>query len=151
MIAVLRFLFVIPIGFVAGCLAAAAALLWPFIDLPPGMLDDPVMMIELFLGFMAQAGMVGAAVLVPWAIFMVLTEIFALPSILLHLGAGLAGGLALSRAWYGEAAASGTQTALIVGGLAFMLVYWILAGRSAGHWRRRSRPATPPSTEGQMT
>ena len=138
MTAVLRFLFVVPLGFVAGCLAAAFALLWPFLDLPPGWWGDPLLAIELFLGLLAQAGQIGAAALIPWAIFMAVTEILRLSSLILHMAAGLIAGLALARLWYGDAVPLAIQTAMIVGGLAFFMVYWGVAGRRAGHWRRRA-------------
>ena len=138
MIAFLRFLFVIPIGFVAGCFAAAFALLWPFLDLGPGTFDNPVITLELFFGFMAQTAQIGSAVLVPWAIFMGLSEIFALSSIVLHIVAGAAGGFALARSWYGESVPSAILTAMVVGGIAFLMVYWVVAGRRAGHWRAPS-------------
>lgn len=149
MIAVLRFLFVIPFGFIAANLAAAFALLWPFLDLSGGVLNDPFVVMELTVGLIAQAAQIGSMVLVPWAIFMVLTEILVLPSILLHVGTGLAGAFVLGRTWYGADIPASIQTALFVGGLAFMLVYWIVAGRAAGRWRTRSRNLSP-ETEGQI-
>ncbi|WP_185984409.1 hypothetical protein [Aureimonas mangrovi] len=140
MIAVLRFLFVIPLAFVAGCFAASIALLWPFLDLAPVMRDDPVAIIQLFIGFMAQAAQIGTVALVPWAIFMVVTEIFAISSVIVHIITGIVAGLALTRHWYGDGAPGSIETAMTVGGLAFFLVYWTIAGRSAGGWRRNAEP-----------
>lgn len=135
MIAVLRFLFVVPIGFVAGCLAASFALLWPFIELPPGWRENGVVLLELFVGFMAQAAQIGSAALVPWALFMGLSEIFRLSSLLVHIGVGALAGLVLARTWYGDTPPPAIQTAMVVGGIAFFMVYWIVAGRNAGAWR----------------
>lgn len=146
MIAVLRFLFVIPIGFVAGCFAASFALLWPFLELPSHWWTDTILSIDLFLGFMAQAAQIGAAALVPWAVFMVVSELARLSSLLVHIGVGALAGLALSRSWYGDAASPSIQTAMIAGGLAFFMVYWIVAGRRAGHWRRPN-PSTATSLD----
>lgn len=146
MSAVLRFLFVIPLGFVAGCLAAAFALLWPFLDLAPGWWNDPFILFELFLGLVAQAGQIGAAALIPWAIFMVVTESLRWSSFLLHMATGAIAGLALAQVWYGGDAPAAIRTAMVVGGLAFFMVYWIVAGRSAGHWRR-----PPPSAPREDT
>lgn len=146
MIAVLRFLFVIPLGFVAGCLVAAFALLWPFLNLPAGWWNDPFLLFELFLGLIAQAGQIGAAALMPWAIFMVLTESLRWSSFLLHAATGALAGLALAQLWYGGDAPAAIRTAMIIGGLGFFMVYWIVAGRSAGHWRHRPAPATREET-----
>lgn len=132
---VLRFLFLIPLAFVAACFAAGFALLWPFLDLPPGALRDPFVLAELAVGFMTQCAQVGASALLPWGIFMVVSEIAGWRSVLLHAGAGALGGFAASR-MAGGAAAS-VETALIVAGLAFGLVYWLVAGNGAGRWRSR--------------
>lgn len=143
MIAFLRFLFVIPFGFVLACLAGAFALLWPFLQVGRETLVDPLALFYLALGFTAQAAQVGSAALLPWGVFMVATEILGLSSVVLHAGAGLLGGFAASRLAYDTPAHLSVQTALAVSGLAFALVYWLIAGRSAGRWRnvyRRQRP-----------
>ncbi|WP_279481114.1 hypothetical protein [Aureimonas sp. SK2] len=138
---VLRFLFLIPVGFVLACFAASFALLWPFIDLPSAAAIDPFVWTELSLGFFAQAAQVGTAALLPWGVFMVLTEALGKRSILLHAAAGLAAGFMAAHIPPGAGSAS-LETAMIVAGLAFGLVYWIVAGHGAGGWRRRE--ATPP-------
>lgn len=145
MIAVLRFLFVIPIGFVAACFAAAAALLWPFLDVSADAFQDPFVVVELVFGFLAQAAQVGSIALIPWALFMVISEIWRLDSLLLHAVLGVVGGLAGERTIYGGGALStSVEVAFLVAGLAFALVYWIVAGRAAGHWRRRSENSLQP-------
>ncbi|WP_102960658.1 hypothetical protein [Mangrovicella endophytica] len=140
--AVFRFLFVIPFGFIAACLAAAFALLSPFLDVG-GAGVDPLFWIETGFGFTVQAGQVGSAALVPWGIFMAVTEVLALRSILLHAGAGALGGIAYAGMAYGGAMPQASvRTALVVAGLSFALVYWLVAGRRAGSWRERA-PAAP--------
>lgn len=135
--AVLRFLFVIPIGFVLACYGAAFALLWPFIEFPAAIGSDPFRMIEMFFVFTAQAAQVGSAALLPWAVFMLLTEILQWRSLLLHAAVGLLAGFATLRlAYEGAMPPMGIQTAIFLAGLAFGLIYWIVAGRSAGLWRR---------------
>lgn len=141
---VLRFLFLIPIGFVLACFAASFALLWPFVLLPTDFASDPFVVVELILGFTAQAAQVGTLALVPWGLFMAVTEILGLRSLLIHAGAGLAAGFAATRIGPGASAPS-LQTAMIVAGLSFALVYWLIAGRGAGTWRRRPAPSLPPS------
>lgn len=136
----LRFLFVVPFGFVAACFAASFALLWPFFDVEGAAAGDALFWIEAGLGFLAQAAQVGSIALVPWAIFMVATEIFALDSILLHVAAGALGGFAYAELAYGAGTPHmSVMTALVVAGLGFAMVYWIIAGRSAGAWRRHYR------------
>ncbi|WP_062017603.1 hypothetical protein [Aureimonas sp. AU4] len=133
---VFRFLFLIPLGFVAACFAAGFALLWPFLDLPPGSLGDPFVIAQLTVGFMTQCAQVGTAALVPWGLFMVASEIAGWRSLLLHAGLGALGGVVAGRMTAG--APSSVETALVVAGLAFGLVYWLVAGHGAGLWRRRA-------------
>lgn len=142
---VLRFLFLIPIGFVAACFAAGFALLSPFLDLGPGAIEDPFVLAELAVGFVTQCAQVGATALLPWALFMVVSESLRLRSVLLHAGLGALGGFAASRT-DGVAAAVSVETAMVVAGLAFGLVYWLVAGHGAGRWRR-PRAATPPERD----
>lgn len=139
---VLRFLFLIPVGFVLACFAASFALLWPFIDLPPGATGDPFVWTQLGVGFFAQGAQVGSLALVPWGLFMLVTEALGKRSLLLHAAAGLVGGFAAARMPPGAGSAS-LETAMIVAGLAFSLVYWLVAGHGAGNWRRRRTPSPP--------
>lgn len=142
MLALLRFLFVIPVGFIAACFAASFALLWPFMDTAGARDGDPVFWIHAVLGLGAEAAQVGSASLLPWAAFIVISESLGWRSILLHCGAGIAGGFGIMRAAYGAALPhASVQTALVVAGLSFALVYWIIAGHRAGRWRSARRPA----------
>ncbi|BDA86680.1 hypothetical protein Sa4125_42220 [Aureimonas sp. SA4125] len=136
--AVLRFLIVIPFGFVLSCFAAAFALLWPFLDTAGAATGDPLFWLQAILGFVAQSAQVGSTAVVPWALFMVLTESLGWRSVLLHMAAGLAGAFAVIRtAYVGALPHASVQTAMMVAGLTFALVYWIFAGRNAGRWRQR--------------
>lgn len=145
----LRFLFQIPLGFVLACFAGAATLLWPFLNWSPILWSDPVALVQFVFGFVAQAAQIGSVALLPWFLFMVATEILVLPSILLHLLAGLAGGFAVTRILHREAPLGmDVQAALIIAGTAFALVYWCIAGHGAGRWRRRRpgvRTGSPPN------
>lgn len=144
MIALLRFLFLLPVAFVIACLTAGFALLWPFMNTAGAASGDPMFFVEAGLGLLAQTAQVGAAALAPWAAFMVVTEALGWRSLLLHMAAGVAGGYGALRSAYGEAMPhASVQTAVMVAGLSFALVYWILAGRSAGRWRRRLAPTAP--------
>ncbi|MCB8839172.1 hypothetical protein [Aurantimonas sp. VKM B-3413] len=149
---VLRFLFVIPIGYIAACLTAAFALLWPFIAFTPASLSDPVFLLHAGFVFTAQAVQVGAVAIVPWLVFMVMTEFLALPSVLLHVTAGLIGGVAILFVAYGSNVPHmSVQTAIIVASISFALVYWIVAGHGAGGWRRRrvEEAAAPQGSSGR--
>ncbi len=141
---VLRILFLIPIGFILACCAGAFALLWPFVDLSREALADPARVLDLAILFTAQAAQVGVTALVPFLIFMVLSEALRLRSILINLVAGLAGGALAAHA--GAASIDmRVQTATIVAGLAFALTYWVVAGHRAGRTRRAATQVAPPS------
>lgn len=144
--AVLRFLFVVPLGFVAACLTAAFAMLWPFLEWPAhSSATDPVLLFHAAVAFSAQAAQIGSATLLPWAAFMVVTELLGLSSILLHLCAGVFGAVALILSAYGtDLPHFSVQTAIVVAAVTFSLVYWIVAGRSAGGWRPRRRTSADP-------
>lgn len=149
MLTVLRFLFAIPIAFVAACLTGAFAMLWPFVDFPDGTLArDPVYLFQLVVIFLEQAAQIGSVTLLPWALFMVLSEAFGLRSILMHLAAGLCGGIAILIVAYGRTGPhASVQTSIVVASIVFALVYWIVAGRAAGGWRRpgnSTKPVPPP-------
>ena len=138
---VLRILFLIPMGFVLACFAGALVLLWPFVDVSPATLNNPAQVMDLAVLFTAQAAQVGWTALVPFVVFLTLSEALRLRSILIHLIAGLAGGAIAAHA---EPASNDMriQTATIVAGLAFALTYWIVAGHRAG--RRRPADARLP-------
>ncbi|MCQ8781917.1 hypothetical protein [Mangrovibrevibacter kandeliae] len=154
MTTLLRFIFVIPLGFVAACVMAAFTLLWPFVHfagVPP---ENLVFWFHAAVGFLRQTQLVATAIFVPWAVFMTVTEVAGLNSLLLHLVGGLVAGFGVSRLAYGaHVPALSVQTAIIVAGLVFALVYWIVAGHAAGRWRRRYRrvrplrPALPPPAD----
>lgn len=147
MLTVLRFLFVIPIAFVAACLVGAFAMLWPFLDVADGFASaDPLYLFQLILIFLEQAAQIGSVTLLPWALLMVATEAFGLRSILMHLAAGLCGGIAILIVAYGRTGPhASVQTAIIVASIVFASVYWIVAGHSAGRWRRRERAEAGPA------
>jgi len=143
---VLRFLFVIPIGYVAACLTAAFAMLWPFLDFDGVAALDPVMLVHTSFYFAAQAAQIGGVAILPWAAFMIVTELFGISSVLVHAIAGFLGGLAIIFLAYGpDMVPTSVETAILVAATTFGLVYWIVAGRGAGSWRRRS---PSPAAEG---
>ncbi|MCE7027521.1 hypothetical protein [Jiella avicenniae] len=133
---VLRFLFVVPLAYVAACLTAAFAMLWPFVEVGRSSALDPVFIGEAAFYFGAQTIQIGAVAFVPWLCFMLATEAFGLSALLLHMVAGLLGGIAVLMTAYGSNVPHmSVQTAILVASLTFSLVYWILAGHGAGRWR----------------
>ncbi|MEF2071546.1 hypothetical protein [Consotaella aegiceratis] len=146
MTTVLRFLFVVLLGFVAACLAAAFALLWPFFNADAAAGAGPIFWIEAGATFFAQTMMVGSTAFIPWAIFMVATELLGVRSLLLHAAAGALGAFAFARLSYGDMPAASVTMALVVAGLVFAMVYWLVAGRAAGRWRAE-QPDTADRSE----
>ena len=141
---VLRFLFVVPLAYVAACVTGAFAMLWPFIDVGAFSAGDPVFIAQAAFYFDAQAIQIGAVAFLPWVAFMVASETLRLSSLLLHMLAGLVGGVAILFTAYGpKVPHMSVQTAILVASLTFSLVYWIIAGHGAGRWRKRTEAGSP--------
>ena len=150
MMTVLRFIFLLPLAFVVSCGTSAFALLWPYFERGASeRLVDPVILFQWAIAFFAQAAQIGSTLLLPWAIFMVVTEVAGLSSLLFHLVAGLVGSVALILLAYRDGAPSaGIQVAIVIAGLVFALTHWLIAGRSAGAWRTRAGRPRRMETEG---
>jgi len=139
MTAILRILLIVPIGFVAACVAAGAILVLALIGGPDGWREQVHQDNDgLFVIFGGLAGLaVAGFVAVPAVIVILLAELFRWRSIFLYLAAGGLIGLSAGvlpvetvdpqmRAENAMLAAAG-----LVGGF----VYWLVAGRSAGFTR----------------
>ncbi|MEE2952675.1 MAG: hypothetical protein VYD57_15700 [Pseudomonadota bacterium] len=150
MMTVLRFIFLLPLAFVVSCGTSAFALLWPYFERgADGRLIDPVYLFQWAIAYFAQAAQIGSTLLLPWAIFMAVTEIAGLSFLVFHLVAGLVGSIAVIFLAYREGAPSGgVQAAIVVSGLVFALTYWLIAGRSAGSWRQTTRRSKRDRMEG---
>ncbi|EAU43285.1 hypothetical protein FP2506_10586 [Fulvimarina pelagi HTCC2506] len=141
MATVFRFIFVIPVAFVTACLTSAFTVLWPYL----GLTDvenafSPVVYVHSAVAFWAQSAQIGSTLLIPWAVFMAVSEILGLSSLVLHIAAGIAGSVAIIILAYGDPAPSGSiQAAIVISGIVFALTYWVVAGRKAGTWRPRRR------------
>jgi H+/Cl- antiporter ClcA len=117
---------------------------WPWLD------SDPVERVIFFTVSFFATSFVGASAFVPAVLLIVVAEVARLRSLLYYAAAGAVVGL---TSYYGSnvevrlenttdvapvlhplqlAAAAG-----IVGGLA----YWLLAGRTAGRWRKTLQPS----------
>ena len=143
MIAILRILLLLPLGFIAACLAAGAVLLLALAGGPEGwqaLRADFALGEENGLFVMAGgfAGLVIAAlVAVPAFIVILLAELFAWRSIFFYLAAGALIGLSGSVIPIEEVfpQAEANMTMLAAAGLVGGFVYWLIAGRSAGFVR----------------
>lgn len=142
MATVVRFLFVIPLGFVFACLTSAFTVLWPYLGIMEnGTIYNPVLYVHSAVAFWAQGAQIGSTLLIPWAIFMAASEILGLSSLLFHVAAGVVGSVAIIILAYGEPAPSASiQAAIVMSGIVFALTYWLVAGRRAGAWRPRRQP-----------
>ncbi|HEX2257481.1 MAG TPA: hypothetical protein VHG92_12430 [Afifellaceae bacterium] len=141
--ATLRILVVIPLAYVAACLAAGGfVVLVAFgadLDAVAGVAEAAPG--ELMVLVLSAAAIIGAFAFVPALIAIVLAEAFGWRSLALYLLAGAAVGLAAvallvppERAWSDADA----QLYLAAGAIAGA-AYWLVAGRSAG--RRNARRA----------
>ncbi len=148
--AVIGRLFVILIGFLAACLVAGmivvGAVLFPeFSDLGAGPVDEGAINIMLGFGFIFVSGFA----LLPAMIIVAITEAFYIRSALAYaVGGGLVG-----LACYLGLVPFDTETLQFEGivrrhleimtgaGIVAGVVYWMIAGRNAGAWRK---PPPPP-------
>lgn len=130
-----RILFVIPLGFIAACLAAGIFL--AVAAYGTGALDRDTVIWPAIFGVLA-APLIGGLVALPALVVIVLAELLSWRSVLAYLVAGGAAGLAANLLAYGGAGAISdsavqlSMTAGVIGGLA----YWLVAGRTAGGSRR---------------
>ena len=130
-----RVLFVIPLGFIAACLAAGI-----FIAVAAygtGALDRDTVIWPAIFGVIA-APVIGGLVALPALVAIVLAELLSWRSVLAYLVAGGVAGLSVylladnMAGAISDTDAQLSMTAGIVGGLA----YWLVAGRTAGGYQR---------------
>ena len=146
-------LFVIAFGFFAACLVAGmiivVAVFFPeFSDLGTGPVDQGVFQILVAFGFIFISGFA----LLPAMIVALITEAFSIRNILAYaVGGALAG-----AACYLSLVPFDTNTLHFDGivrrhleimtgaGIVAGLIYWMIAGRTAGAWREPPRRLPPP-------
>jgi hypothetical protein len=146
-------LFVILFGFFAACLVAGmivvAAVLFPeFSDLGSGPIDPTVLNVVLGFGFIFVSGFA----LLPALLVVAITEAFYIRSVLAYaVGGGLVGlacylGLVpFDPATLRFEGVVRRHLEIMTGaGIVAGLVYWMIAGRNAGAWRRPPRLLSPP-------
>ena len=146
-------LLVVFLAFLAACLAAGiivvSALLFPdFSELGTGPVDEGALDVLLGFGFIIVSGFA----LVPAMLIVAITEAFYIRGVLTYaIGGGLVG-----LACYLGLVPFDTETLRFEGivqrqleimtgaGIVAGLVYWLIAGRTAGAWREPPRPLPPP-------
>ncbi len=151
--AVIGRLIVILIAFLAASLVAGmvvvGAVLFPeFSDLGAGPVDTGALDVMLGFGFIFVSGFA----LLPAMIVVAVTEAFCIRGALTYaVGGGLVG-----LACYLGLVPFDTETLRFEGivrrhleimtgaGIIAGLVYWLIAGRNAGAWRKPPRPSNPP-------
>ena len=146
---------VIFLAFLAACMASGmiviSALLFPeFAELGTGPVDEGALDVLLGFGFIIVSGLA----MIPAALIAAITEAFYIRSVLVYaIGGGLMG-----LACYLGLVPFNTETMRFEGivqrhleimtgsGIVAGLVYWVIAGRNAGAWRKpppRLRPPPP--------
>ena len=146
-------LFVILFGFLAACLVAGmiviGAVLYPeFSDLATGPIDQSALNIVLGFGFIFISGFA----LLPALVVVLITEAFHVRGVLTYA----VGGALVGAACYLGLTPFDPDTLHFEGivrrhleimtgaGIVAGLVYWMIAGRTAGAWREPPRPLRPP-------
>src|ERR1700761_3189306 len=146
-------LFVISFGFLAACLVAGmivvVAVLFPELsDLGEGPVDTGALDIVLGFGFIFISGFA----LVPAMLVALITEAFYIRGALTYA----VGGALVGLACYLGLVPFDTDTLRFEGivrrhleimtgaGIVAGMVYWMIAGRNGGLWRRPPRPLRPP-------
>jgi len=146
-------LFVILFGFLAACLVAGmivvGAVLYPeFSDFATGPIDQSALNILLGFGFIFLSGFA----LLPALIVVLITEAFYIRGVLAYAVGGAIVGMACYLGLIPFDPATLRFDGIIRRHLEIMtgagivsgLVYWMIAGRSAGAWREPPRPLRPP-------
>ncbi|WP_407157467.1 hypothetical protein [Bradyrhizobium sp. STM 3557] len=146
-------LFVILFAFLAACFVAGlivvGAILFPeFSDLGEGPIDQGALDIIIGFGIIFVSGVA----LIPALLIALITEAFSIRSVLAYaIGGGvvgLAGYLGLipfdPETFHFEGIVRRHLEIMTGAGIVGGLVYWMIAGRNAGAWRRPPQRLPPP-------
>src|ERR1700682_361499 len=146
-------LFVILFGFLFACLAAGmivvGAVLYPeFSDLSTGPIDQSAINVVLGFGLIFISGFA----LLPALIVVLITEAFYVRGVLTYAVGGAIVGAACylglipfdPATMHFDGIVRRHLEIMTRAGLGAGLVYWMIAGRSAGAWREPPRPLRPP-------
>jgi hypothetical protein len=139
-------LFVILFAFLASCFVAGmivvGAVLYPeFSDLGAGPVDQGAINVVLGFGFIFLSGFA----LLPALIVVLITEAFYVRGVLTYAVGGAIVGAACYLGLVPFDGIVRRHLEIMTGaGIVAGLVYWLIAGRSAGAWREPPRPLRPP-------
>jgi len=146
-------LFVIVFGFFAACFVAGLivviAILFPeFSDLGEGPIDQGALNVIIGFGFIFVSGFA----LIPALLIALITEAFSIRNVLAYaIGGGLVGlacylGLIPfdPETFHFEGIVRRHLEIMTGAGIVGGLVYWMIAGRNAGAWRRPPKRLPPP-------
>ncbi|MGB8399165.1 hypothetical protein [Bradyrhizobium sp.] len=146
-------LFVILFGFLAACLVAGmivvGAVLYPeFSDLAIGPIDQGALNVVLGFGFVFISGFA----LLPALVVVLITEAFYIRGVLTYaIGGAIVGAVCYlglipfdPATLQFEGIVRRHLEIMTGAGIVAGLVYWMIAGRTAGAWRDPPRPLTPP-------
>jgi hypothetical protein len=133
--------FTVIFGFLFGCLAAGTVLV--IATLPAGTLNGPFDNFDwlvLWGAILTSAAFVSAIAFVPAIIVILISEALGLRSLFFYALAGGAGGLLYGLTFPAAAGNPFDRTVQITlaAGVAAGIVYWLVAGRTAGRWRGNS-------------
>ena len=139
----LRILLVIPIAFLAACIAAGAFVVLAAYGAGTGTVSGTAEATagELVVLTLSAAAVIGAFSFVPALVAIALAETFSWRSLVLYLLAGCAVAFAaVALLVPPERAVSDVDTPLfLAAGAVAGVVYWLIAGRTAGHATTRRR------------
>jgi len=146
-------LFVIFFGFLAACFVAGmivvVAVLYPeFSDLGSGTIDQSAINVVLGFGFIFLSGFA----LLPALIVVLITEAFYVRGVLTYAVGGAIVGCACylglvpfdPATLHFDGIVRRHLEIMTGAGIVAGLVYWMIAGRTAGAWREPPRPLRPP-------
>lgn len=146
-------LFVILFAFLFACLAAGmivvGAVLYPeFSDLGSGPIDQSAINVVLGFGFIFLSGFA----LLPALIVVLITEAFYVRGVLTYAVGGAIVGCACylglipfdPATLHFDGIVRRHLEIMTGAGIVAGLVYWLIAGRTAGAWREPRRPLRPP-------
>ncbi|MBR0796599.1 hypothetical protein JQ615_14480 [Bradyrhizobium jicamae] len=151
-------LFVVAFAFLLACFVAGiivvGAVLYPEIsNLPDAPIDQNAIDVVLGFGFIFISGFA----LLPALIIVLVTEAFDIRSVLAYAVGGAIVGAACylglvpfdPDTMHFEGIVRRHMEIMTGAGIVAGLVYWLVAGRTAGAWRAPSRPSRPPPLPSQ--
>src|SRR3954447_10316400 len=135
-------------GFLAGLIVVTAILFPEFSDLGNGPIDQGALEVIIGFGFIFVSGFA----LIPALLIALISEAFSIRSVLAYaIGGGVVGAACYlglvpfdSETFQFEGIVRRHLEILTGAGIVGGLVYWLIAGRSAGRWRASPARLPPP-------